>query len=535
MTTITDESREQESTDVDSICVRGRGTHNLKSIDLDIPRNQFVVVTGPSGSGKSSLVFDTIFAEGQRQYIETLSVYVRQLMDQMERPDVDAISGLQPTLCIDQNPGSFNPRSTVATVTEIYDYLRLLFARCGEVTCYQCGAPIRQQTTDEIQEQLMELPLKTRLMILAPMVRGRRGAHQDVLAQIRKAGFVRVRIDQEIYDVEALPQLDPRKTHAIDAIVDRIVIKEESPSRISDAVRLACRFGEGLATAVYQVPEDQENNSHWHEELFSTQHACAQCNLSYEELEPRTFSFNSPYGACSDCDGLGLVEAFDPELIYPDSEVSLAEGGLLPWKLLEKSTLVKHQELVDQFLQAVGNSLEEPLAQWAEATRTKFFHGSTKRPKFLGMLNLLEQAFVTETTKSRLEKLEPFRARVRCRTCGGSRLRPEANHVRVAEHSIGEVTQMSVDKAHARSFRSRSPSRPTSELPGRCFERSCTDSNSWSRSEPNICPSIARPIRSAAESCNAFVWQPTSAPACAGSVISSMSLPSDCIRATTLG
>jgi excinuclease ABC subunit A len=447
MSTTSLKSTESVEGETEVIQVLGARTHNLKSVSLEIPRNQFVVVTGPSGSGKSSLVFDTIFAEGQRQYIETLSVYVRQLMDQMERPDVDAISGLQPTLCIDQNPGSFNPRSTVATVTEIYDYLRLLFARCGEVSCYQCGEPIRQQTTEEIQEQLMELPLRTRLMILAPMVRGRRGAHQDVLSQIRKAGFVRVRIDGEIYDVEALPELDSKKLHSIDAIIDRIVTKEESAPRITDAVQLACRYGEGLATAVYQIPDHQEGNVHWDEVLFSTQHACVHCNLSYEELEPRTFSFNSPYGACPDCDGLGVVESFDPGMIYPDRTVSIQEGGIAVWKHLKKSSLTKHRQAVEEFCDSVGCGIDEGPESWKPAHWEKLLHGSERRPKFIGLLNLLEQAFSTETTQSRLEKLQEYRDRVTCRTCLGSRLRPEANHVRIAGRTIGEVTGMSVDVA----------------------------------------------------------------------------------------
>ena len=431
----------------ESIKIEGARTHNLKSVSVEIPRNRFVVVTGPSGSGKSSLVFDTIFAEGQRQYIETLSVYVRQLMDQMERPDVDTISGLQPTLCIDQNPGSFNPRSTVATVTEIYDYLRLLFARCGEVSCYQCGEPIRQQTTDEIQEQLMELPLRTRLMILAPMVRGRRGAHQDVLTQIRKAGFVRVRIDGEIYDVEALPEIEPRKLHSIDAIMDRIVTKEESGPRIADAVHLACRYADGLVTAVYQVPEHQEGNVHWDEVLFSTQHACADCNLSYEELEPRTFSFNSPYGACPDCDGLGVIESFDEEMVYPDRSISVSENGIAIWKHLKKSALNQQQTLVEDFCSSVGCDMSDPPENWTTNQWEKFLYGSERRPKFIGLLNLLEQSFSTETTKTRLEKLQAYRDQVTCRTCEGSRLRPEANHVRIAGKTMGEVTRLSVDQA----------------------------------------------------------------------------------------
>ncbi|MCA9107727.1 MAG: excinuclease ABC subunit UvrA, partial [Planctomycetales bacterium] len=428
------------------IRIRGARTHNLKSVDVDIPRNQFVVVTGPSGSGKSSLVFDTLFAEGQRQYIETLSIYVRQMIDQMERPEVDSITGLQPTLCIDQNPGSFNPRSTVATVTEIYDYLRLLFARCGEVSCYSCGSPIRQQTTTQIQERLAALPVRTRLMILAPMVRGRKGAHQDVLAEIRKAGLVRVRVDGELHDVDHVPALDPRKNHSIEAIIDRIIVKDDSESRISEAVQVACKFGQGLVTSIYQQPGPEGDQEPWTEELASTLYSCSQCGLSYEELEPRTFSFNSPYGACQHCDGLGVVERFDIEMVWPDRGVSAADGGLLPWKLLKKSTLTTQQTAVAELLESAKLTLDSPPDQWSGAVWEKFLHGSTKKPKFLGILDQLEKAYSTETNEARREKLSAFRGRVKCRECEGSRLRREANHVRVAGLTIGEVTGLSIDR-----------------------------------------------------------------------------------------
>lgn len=431
----------------DQISIRGARTHNLKGIDLDIPRNRFVVVTGPSGSGKSSLVFDTLFAEGQRQYIETLSIYVRQLIDQMERPDVDSITGLQPTLCIDQNPGSFNPRSTVATVTEIYDYLRLLFARCGEVSCYECGSPIRQQTTAQIQQRLASLPIKTRLMILAPMVRGRKGAHQEVLTDIRKAGLVRVRVDGALHDVDNVPSLDPRKNHSIEAIIDRIIVKEDSEPRISDAVQVACKYGEGLVTAIYQQPGPQGDQEPWTEELMSTLYSCSKCGLSYEELEPRTFSFNSPYGACPDCDGLGVVERFDAESIWPDRSVSASDGGLAPWKHLKKSTLTSQTESVEELLVAHDLSLQTPPDQWSASVWEKFLYGSAKKPKYLGMLDQLEKAYSTETNEARREKLVAFRGKVACRSCEGSRLRREANQVRIVGLTIGQLTRLSIDEA----------------------------------------------------------------------------------------
>ena len=242
-----------------SIRIRGARMHNLKNVDLDIPRDRLVVITGPSGSGKSSLAFDTLYAEGQRQYIESLSVYARQFLHQMERPDVDLIEGLQPTLCIDQRPGTANPRSTVGTVTEIHDYLRLLMARLGEASCPQCGQPIRQQTAEQIQEALAALPEGTKLMILAPLVRGRRGKQEEVLAKIRKAGFIRVRIDGQVYDLENLPEIDARREHVIDAVVDRIIVRSDIASRMGESVQLAIRHGEGLLIACYQEPPDAKS------------------------------------------------------------------------------------------------------------------------------------------------------------------------------------------------------------------------------------------------------------------------------------
>jgi excinuclease ABC subunit A len=296
----------------DTIRIRGARVHNLQNVDLDIPRDRLVVITGPSGSGKSSLALDTVFAEGQRQYIETLSVYSRQFLHQWERPDVDLVEGLEPTICIDQRPGNQNPRSTVATVTEIYDYLRVLMARLGELHCYRCDALIRQQTPEQILDRIMALPEGTKTMILAPMVRGRRGVHKEVLATIRKAGLVRARIDGEVYDIDQVPDLAPRRVHHIEAVVDRVVIREGVRARIGESVDLAIRFGEGLVLACYL--ESASGPPVWRDLLFSTRYACPDCGLSYVELEPRTFSFNSPYGVCPTCEGLGAKIEFDPDL-----------------------------------------------------------------------------------------------------------------------------------------------------------------------------------------------------------------------------
>ncbi|MGL6195303.1 MAG: hypothetical protein ACRC2T_10835, partial [Thermoguttaceae bacterium] len=346
-----------------AISIERARVHNLRNVSLDIPRGKLVVITGLSGSGKSSLALDTIFAEGQRQYIESLSVYSRRFLNQLERPDVDQITGLQPTIAIDQRGAgsSQNFRSTVATITEIYDYMRLLFARLGQAHCYKCGRQIKPQSVEQILEDILALPENSRIMLLAPMVRGRRGAHKDVLRKILKAGFVRARIDGNLVDVENLEELDPHKVHDIEAVIDRLVLKEGVQSRLSESLKLAIQHGEGVAVCVYEkeriANSDGTTRSVWKDILFSTLHSCAKCRISFPEIESRTFSFNSPYGACPACLGLGTKYEFDFELLFPDPILSFKNGALAPWKLLTPAA----QQFITSHLDAYFlRKLEEP-------------------------------------------------------------------------------------------------------------------------------------------------------------------------------
>ena len=309
--------------------------HNLRNIDVDLPRDRLVVLTGVSGSGKSSLAFDTIYAEGQRRYLECLSTYARQFLDQLERPDVDAIEGLPPTVAIDQKAGTPNPRSTLGTITEIYDYLRLLFARAGTPHCPKCDAPIRRQTPEQMADQLMALPAGRKVQLLAPLVRDRKGQHLDVFQAIRSAGLIRARVDGQMVEVtETPPKLAKTKPHTIEAVIDRLVIREGIRPRLAESLDLALKLADGRVLALVESPPSPPSPAGWDERLLSVHLACPACGTSLPEIEPRSFSFNSPHGACPACEGLGSRGAFQAELSVPDRSRSWSQGAVIPWTLL---------------------------------------------------------------------------------------------------------------------------------------------------------------------------------------------------------
>ena len=439
----------------DVVRIRGARTHNLKNVDLDIPQWRLVVLTGLSGSGKSSLAFDTLLAEGQRQYIESLSTYARQFFDQMERPDVDLIEGLQPTIAIDQRASINNPRSTVATVTEIYDFLRVLMARCGDVACPECGTAISQQTPNEIQQAILSLPEQAKVMILAPMVRGRKGKHADVMEQIRREGFVRVRIDGLTYELEDAPELKAQQRHDIDAVVDRVIIRAGIENRLAESVRLALKHGDGALRVAILTPEaktqangapprESTAENGWQERVFSTRYACPDCKTNLAEIEPRTFSFNSPYGACAECEGLATREGFVAELVIPDESLSLSQGAVAPWRGASPEARAKQRQLLEAFLAQANVDWDAPLEAWPAKAREQFLAGDGKFP---GLLVHFEMDYVAENSDAARSKLAEFRGPVPCRECGGSRLRAEARACRLSGLAIHEITALSIDEA----------------------------------------------------------------------------------------
>ena len=434
------------------IRIKGARAHNLKNIDVNIPRDKLVVITGLSGSGKSSLAFDTIYAEGQRRYVESLSSYARQFLGQMDKPDVDQIDGLSPAISIDQKTTSHNPRSTVGTVTEIYDYLRLLFARAGHPHCPKCGKPITQQSVDQMIDQIRELPERTKLLVMAQVVRGKKGEHKKVLAHIRHEGYVRVRIDGEVMDIGEDIQLEKNKKHTIEVVIDRLVVREGMESRLADSLETALKLGEGVA---YVQIVDGELL------MFSENFACVDCGISLPEITPRMFSFNNPYGACPVCMGLGSHMEFDEELVLPDPTLSIGGGVFAP---LSKNLHSYAMCVMKAILENRGYSLETPWQEIDKKTQQVLLYGSGEERftfrytnmfgedkeyfvPFEGVMPLLARRYHETDSDEMRESYENYMTEIPCKACHGARLKPETLAVTVGDRNIDEVTRMTIREA----------------------------------------------------------------------------------------
>ena len=449
----------------DRIVVRGAREHNLKNVDVEMPRDRLIVITGLSGSGKSSLAFDTIYAEGQRRYVESLSAYARQFLGQMEKPDVDQIDGLSPAISIDQKGASRNPRSTVGTVTEIYDYLRLLFARIGRMHCPICGREITRQAVQQIVDQLYELPEGTRLMVMAPLVRDRKGEHEKVLAAARQAGFVRVRVDGELRDLDEEITLDKKFKHAIEVVVDRLVVRNNGDdgmarpdaSRMADSIETALRLADG--TVMVHLPDAQSDR------LFSERYACPEHGGSFEEPAPRNFSFNSPHGACPACTGLGSRLEIDPERVLPNRQLSLNDGAIVPWRRMV-ATESWFSKILDAVAEHYGFGMDVPVASLPEKAQQILLYGNggerievryrsrqgrthTFRTAFEGIVPNLERRYRETGSEMMKAEIERYMTSKPCPTCGGMRLKPEWLAVTVGERNIIDTTRLSVTDALA--------------------------------------------------------------------------------------
>ncbi|MHC4123880.1 MAG: excinuclease ABC subunit UvrA [Planctomycetota bacterium] len=439
------------------INIRGAGEHNLKNIDLSIPRDKLVVITGISGSGKSSLAFDTIYAEGRRKYVESLSSYARQFLEQMQKPTVEEITGLPPTIAIEQRSAGSNPRSTVATTTEIYDYFRLLFARVGQPHCWMCGEEISNQHTSQIVESIMANPEGTKIQVCAPLIRGKKGEHREVFARIQREGFVRVRIDGTVYDVRTVPALNKNKKHTIEAVVDRLIIKETVKIRLADSVETALKLADGVILVLVQKPdEDKKNggNGDWKKLIYSEKFACeGHPEVSLEELSPRLFSFNSPYGACRSCDGLGTILEFDPDLIVPDKSVSLENGAITAWRKGGKRMNIFYNRLVKRFCRKIAVSKSIAFEQIPARIRKVLMYGTAAEDEkkysieFEGVIPNLERRWRTTTSEYVKARLHSYLSEQPCRDCEGARLRKEAMAVTVGGRNISELSSLSVEQA----------------------------------------------------------------------------------------
>ncbi|SHH16418.1 excinuclease ABC subunit UvrA [Tepidibacter thalassicus] len=440
----------------EKIVIKGAKEHNLKNINIEIPRNKFIVFTGISGSGKSSLAFDTIYAEGQRRYVESLSAYARQFLGQIEKPNVEYIEGLSPAISIDQKTTSKNPRSTVGTVTEIYDYLRLLFARIGEPHCPVCGKKISQMTVQEIVDKVMELSERTKIQILSPVVRGKKGRHEKVIENIKKEGFVRIRVDKEQYEVTDEIELEKNKKHDIEVIVDRIIIKKGIESRLSDSIETAIKLSDGLV--IIDIISDREI-------LFSTKFTCPDHGIGVDELSPRMFSFNSPFGACKNCNGLGDMKKVDKDLVIPNKDLSIKDGAIAPWFSVggAGSEDTYYYKMVESLANEFNVSLDIPFKELPDEFTNELLYGNnnilvkfdyeskfggyrTYQAPFEGVINNLERRYKETNSEYIREKIEEFMIESPCPVCKGARLKKESLSVLINDKNISEITNMSINE-----------------------------------------------------------------------------------------
>ena len=443
---------------MDYIQIKGARTHNLKNIDLDIPRDKLIVITGLSGSGKSSLAFDTLYAEGQRRYVESLSTYARQFLSMMEKPDVDHIEGLSPAISIEQKSTSHNPRSTVGTITEIYDYLRLLFARAGEPRCPEHGQPLEAQTVSQMVDQVLVMPEGSKLMILAPVIRDRKGEHQHVIDTMKSQGFIRMRVDGTVYDIDDVPPLDKKRKHQIDVVVDRFKVKAGLEQRLAESFETCLGLADGIALV---APMDANGKkAEGEEHTFSARYACTQCGYALSELEPKLFSFNNPAGACPTCDGLGVKQFFDPEKIVQHPEATLAEGAIKGWDRRAVYYFQMLASVADHF----GIDMDTPWDDLPKDFKEILLHGTEedvpfryvssrghimeKAHSFEGILPNLERRYRETDSQSMREELARHLTQQSCKTCGGSRLRESARHVFIEQNNISNLTHLPVGEAY---------------------------------------------------------------------------------------
>ncbi len=434
--------KNQQLNEIQEISVVGSNEHNLKNVSINIPHHTLCVVTGLSGSGKSSLAFDTIFVEGQRRYMESLSAYARQFLQMMQKPEVEHISGLPPTIAIEQRKGQSNPRSTVATVTEIYDYLRLLFARAGEPFCYECGKPIARQTIQQIVDNIIQLGKGKRCILYSPIVRGRKGEHRNELQMLAREGYVRARVDGEMVEVRELEALkDKNKKHSLDAVIDRLSLSEDSKGRVTEAVEQAIVLSDGLVIASVEVEKGKFEDT-----LFSERYGCVDCNISYPELEPRMFSFNSPYGACPECDGLGTKLELDPELIVPDDTKSISDGAVQGWRTGGKRMSIHYYYMLEEYSQKYRVDLDTPFCDLSVREKKILMYGDPANG-WEGVVPNLERRFRTTDSEYVKNKIHEYMSVLPCPVCGGARLRKESMSVKISGKSIYDIVCFTVTDA----------------------------------------------------------------------------------------